>query len=148
MRKTLHMETTSISVLRTCAEIEGLLLDHNISEVYKQFRDKQVEGIAFTIEMNGKRVPFKMPFRWQSIQLLAEQGKTGYNKTAEERQARMVAARIVLRWIEAQLALIEVGMAQMTEVFLPYIMIDPETTFHDHLMSNGNFQKLLPQVTS
>jgi hypothetical protein len=40
-----------------------------------------------------------------------------------QNKARRIAWRQVLRWVEAQLALIETGMVKTQEVFLPYAMV-------------------------
>jgi hypothetical protein len=143
MKKSLHMETTSISVIKTCAEIEAVLLEHNAKGVYKEFKGGQVEGVQFMLEIANQDIPYKLPFRWKAIQRMAEEGKTGYRKTIEEEQARRVAARIALRWIQAQMALVEVGMADMAEVFLPYTMIDSENSFYERILQQGGMPKML-----
>ena len=47
-------------------------------------------------------------------------------------QAERTAWRQVLRWVEAQMAMIEAGMTQTHEVFMPYAVIpgsDDKTMF-------------------
>lgn len=142
-KKSLHMETTSISVIKTCSEIEVILSGNGVTRIWKDFDGTgNIEGISFILPVNGENIPFKLPFRWESIQQLADQGKTGYKKTADENQARKVAARIVLRWVEAQFALIEVGMAAVDEVFLPYVVDGNGTTFYESLKPKGGILAL------
>lgn len=53
---------------------------------------------------------------------------TSSYKTVE--QAKRVSWRIVKDWVEAQLAIIESGQAEMGEVFMPYaVTISGETLF-------------------
>ena len=142
-KKSLHMETTSISVIKTCSEIEEILSRNGVTRIWKDFDGTgNIEGISFILPVNDENIPFKLPFRWESIQRLADQGKTGYKKTADENQARKVAARIVLRWVEAQFALIEVGMAAVDEVFLPYVVDGSGTTFYESLKPKGGILAL------
>lgn len=136
------METTSISVIKTCSEIEEILTKYGVTKIWKDFNNGYVEGISFILPISGNDIPFKLPFRWQSIKALAVGGKTGYKKTADEEQARRVAARMVLRWVEAQFALIEVGMAEVQEVFLPYVMVNQEQTLYNRIKESGGLLAL------
>lgn len=140
--KSLHMETTNVSVSKTCGEIEEYLAKHGVSEVYKRYENGNVEAINFVMHINGENLPFSLPFRWQSIQKMAQNGRTGYKKTADEEQARKVAARITLRWVEAQFALIEVGMADVAEVFLPYVVNKSGETLYQKMIQNGGLKML------
>lgn len=53
MSKTLYMETTSISVIKTCAEIEEALLSFGVKQFWKEYENQSVSGIAFIIEKEG-----------------------------------------------------------------------------------------------
>ncbi len=142
MSKALHMESTSISVIKTCSDIEEVLVRHNVTTIMKTFVGGEVTGIQFIYEEDGKKIPIKIPFKWEAIQRLAETGKTGYKKTANPDQAKRVAARLELRWIQSMLAKVEVGMAEMVEIFMPYIMIDDTRTFYDKI-KESKFKGLL-----
>ena len=51
-----------------------------------------------------------------------------------EEQAEKVAWRILKDWVDAQMALIEIEMVKMEEVFLPYTIIDNfGTTVYERL---------------
>lgn len=43
---------------------------------------------------------------------------------ATEDQARMVAWRVLKDWLEAQLALIDAGIADLAQVMLPWVHVD------------------------
>lgn len=145
MGQMLHMETTKVSVSKTCAEIEDVLVKHGAREVWKRYdKTREVDAVQFFIHINGNPVYFKLPFRWQEIQRLAGAGKTGSRRTADEPQARRVAARLVLRWVQAQFALIETGMVKMEEVFLPYITGPDGRTYFEALEESGGLLKLSP----
>jgi hypothetical protein len=42
-------------------------------------------------------------------------------------QAQRIAWRQLLRWVQAQLAMIDTGMVRTEEVFMPYIVVNPAT---------------------
>ncbi len=141
-KETLYMETTGIDVIKTCAEIEKILLRHGAVEIWKGFNKGEIEGVEFVLPVEGKPINFKLPFRWQYIQEMARNGKTRYKKTEDEVQARKVAARLVLRWVESQFALIDTGMVKAEEVFLPYVAFEGITYF-ERIQSKGGMKALL-----
>lgn len=134
----LHMETTKVEVSKTCAEIEEELVAHGATQVFKSYdTTRQVDALEFAIPIEGQDVYFKLPFRWQSIQRMTSQGRTGNRNTAKEDQARRVAARLVLRWVQAQFALVQTGMVKTHEVFMPYITAKGGQTYYEQLESTG-----------
>lgn len=58
-------------------------------------------------------------------------------------QAERTAWRQVLRWVEAQMALIDAGMTQTHEVFMPYAVI-PGTKDQTMFQAWESQQKALP----
>ena len=143
MGKTLHMETTSVSVIKTCGEIEDVLVKHGVRQVWKKFNDKQeVDALEFVMPIDGVDIYFKLPLRWVEIQRLARQGKTGTRAAREEPQARRIAARLILRWVQAQFALIDTGMVQMDEVYLPYATAPSGLTYFEYIQGKGGLKAL------
>jgi hypothetical protein len=57
-------------------------------------------------------------------------------------QAARIAWRIVKDWLEAQLAMIEAGLVDLQQVFLPYAQDATGRTFYK-LMRERKFQPLL-----
>lgn len=57
--------------------------------------------------------------------------KSGIKATRE--QAEKVAWRILKDWVEVQMALIDIGMVQFEEVFMPYIEVDNGQTIYQRL---------------
>jgi hypothetical protein len=52
-------------------------------------------------------------------------------------QAYRVAWRNILDWVQAQMALLEIGMAKMEEVFLPYMQDRQGLTFFERMEERG-----------
>jgi hypothetical protein len=131
--------TTSISVVKTALEIQEILARAGARTVMIEYgQDRVPSAVYFEIEINGRHVSFRLPSQWQGVY------KTLQRSTAERRyktddQARRVAWRIIKDWTEAQVAIIEAGAADISEVFLPY-MINPAsnlTLFEE--FKSGNF---------
>ncbi len=84
----------------------------------------------------GHELPFAMPARIEPVYALLCKRRTGFlDNEAKARiraQAERVGWRQLLRWVQAQLAMIEVGMAQRAEVFMPYIQQADGRTFFEY----------------
>ena len=135
MINTIYMETTKKDPEQTSAEIEALLMKRGLIRYMKDYADGEVTGCIFTLDLEGKEVPIKLPVRWMPLWNMAPRGETRYIKDVT--QAKRVAWRQILRWIEAQLALVDLEMADMVEVFLPYMMVGKKDTLYTRLRDNG-----------
>lgn len=139
------METTQISPEKTIAEIQELLVQHKATSILMQYEGGKVSSVCFRIEVRGVLVPFVLPCRWKPIQSLLAQRHRDYQyswkrseliaKFAE--QSRRVAWRQILRWVQAQLALVETGMVKVEEVFLPYVQADNGQTIFEITEAKG-----------
>jgi len=125
MKKTLFMETTKIPVGQTVAEIQRILGESGVIGVMTQYDGGEVIALSFQILFLDKTIPFRLPCRWQPIFdiMSKRRRRTPSNKggAALMEQAKRVAWRQILRWVEAQLALVDTDMVKVQEVFLPYI---------------------------
>lgn len=76
----------------------------------------EVVKYIIPFRINTQEKLFEMPIRVDPIrELLRKRGRSGDSEKAER-----VAWRQLLRWVEAQAALIECGMVQPAEPFLAY----------------------------
>lgn len=77
------------------------------------------------------------------LRTLERDGAPGKYRTIEH--ARRVAWRVIYHWVDAQLAIIDAGQAQMAEVFLPYAVVKDNKTLYQHLTTGGagTFTKML-----
>lgn len=100
-----------------------------------QYDDKgDIKAVSFCLGDNG--TPILLPARHKSLYDLAKNGHTKYIK--DENQARRVAWRQIFRWIQAQLAMVQINMVDINEVFLPYIMIDHNKTLFNLIEEKGH----------
>ena len=136
--------TTSIDEHKTVSEIQCLLARKGALNIQIQYANYRPEAIAFSIKVGELVFPFRLPCNFPGVlQAMANQFKDSYTRraklsnTAFQEQSRRVAWRIVKDWIDAQLAFVEAGNAQMTEVFLPYVVDRAGKTMFQNFMENS-----------
>ena len=142
----LFMETTKIAATKTAGEISELL---RMAGAQKIVQDYDKEGKLIALQF-GLMTPqglagFKLPIRVEPVFVHLQKSVTARNrwKKAQDHleQAERVAWRQILRWVQAQLALIETGMVDVGEVFLPYLMASANQTVYQLYAETG---RLLP----
>lgn len=128
-RKSLHMETTQISASKTAGEIVSELVNAGATSINTEYKDGQISGLRWIMKIGGQDVLFEMPVRVEPVFKLLNgrrQWPSSYKKQDME-QAHRVAWRQLLRWIQAQICMIDTGMVQPVEVFMPYMVVNHGT---------------------
>src|SRR5919199_4678872 len=108
------------------AELQKALGSHGAKQIsYDYGDDGNIHGVQFVIKVNDRFIPIKLPARVEKAQAVLErQYKSGVikshigTKVYSYEQAYRVAWRNILDWVQAQMALLEIGMANIEEVFL------------------------------
>ncbi len=128
--------TTTIDAYKTISEIEYILQRHGARSILKEFSadSKIVTGMSFIVSAGPAQIPIKLPVHTERVlEILRkekrEHPRTNIKVTAE--QAERVGWRIIKDWVEAQMALLEIDLVKMEEIFLPYIVTgaDGKTIF-------------------
>lgn len=132
--KGLYMGSTKIAPAKTAGKIQEVLARHKATSIQKRYDDGEIVAMDFAIRVNEQDLLFSLPIRYKAILEIIKKYDTP--SEAEEARARRVAWRKVLRWVEAQLAMVEVGMVKLEEVFLPYL-ITPKGTLYEQLSASG-----------
>ena len=136
MKKILFMETTKIAPAVTVGQIQKLLGEHQASHILMEYENGEVSGLVFNIRGPDSDMPFRLPCRWKAVlQILQSRRKRHTIRSDWESQAKRVAWRQILRWVEAQLALVETGMVKIQEVFSPYLIVNKNKTLYEQLES-------------
>jgi hypothetical protein len=152
-RKSLFMESTEIPVQKTAGEILSLLVRAGATQVSLDYKGAKITGMRFTYPVDGHDVPFRLPVRTEPIFQIINGRRTpdtwkqfSREQMAEKdrEQADRVAWRQLLRWIEAQIAMIETGMVKTDEVFLPYAATASGVTLYEQFIETGMAARLLP----
>lgn len=135
-KNTLYMETTTIDVGKTAGEITSELVRAGATSVNTDYADGKITGLRWVMKISGQDIVFDMPARIEPVYVVFSQRKghkTGRMPNGEivykalMDQSERVAWRQLLRWVQSQLAMIETGMVQAAEVFMPYIVVNAAT---------------------
>ena len=138
----LYMETTHISAERTAQEIATLLAQSGASAVLTEYgKDRKISGLSFRLEVGNKQVPCTLPARIEPVFNYLQKKRSlrtrSRNEVNDREQAERVAWRQLLRWIQARLAMIDCGMVQPAEVFMPYVQVAPNQTLYERMTASG-----------
>jgi len=126
------MESSRKTAKQTVGDIQRLLGEYNAKSVFVEYEGGEVVSVSFELEVNGKKLPFRLPCRWEAVykRLMKRKmrGIRRVDKVTED--AKRIAWRQTYRWVEAQLAYVDTEMVKPEEVFLSYlIMSEGKTLF-------------------
>ncbi len=130
--------TTTINTEKTTSEIQKMLSMAKAQQILCEYDDDCVmTAMSFMLSTKFGIVHFRLPANLEGVfkRLCADCKVPKRLKTRE--QAARVAWRIVKDWTEAQLAFIDAGMAEMTEVFLPYAQNKEGRTVYEVAAEGG-----------
>ena len=127
--------TTSVDSFKTVSEIEYILMKHNAKSIMKNYDGESITGLSFLIDTGMQQVPVRLPVKIDECleDLKREKQKGTKNIKATREQAERVAWRILKDWVEAQMALLDINMVQLQEIFLPYIELPSGNTIYQTL---------------
>jgi len=144
--------TSDIPINRIFPRIQDSLAQHGARQITFDYGDEgKVYGVFFTIQLDEKKLQVKLPARVdKALAVLQKQYSLGLmsdrktsaifrrgNKKEMDEQAYRVAWRNILDWVEAQMALLEIEMAKIEEIFLPYMVTSTGKTFFERIEQKG-----------
>ena len=148
----LYMSSTQISPEATIGEIQKILSKHGVTAMMTEYEGPQVSSVSFTLLLEGKKMSFRMPCNWRAVEHIFNTDdrsrvnvRLKKNETIAD-QAIRTAWRIILRWVEAQMALVEVNMTSVPQIFLPYTIMRDGRTLADTVSQEPTF--LLDNIKS
>lgn len=122
------MGTTKIPVEKTAHEIMSVLVASGARQIATDYGERgAIRALRFVIESQGVPIAFSLPVRVDPLL------KHLRNDRA---QAERVAWRQLLRWTQAQMAMIEVGMVRAEEVYAPYALDASGRTLFESLFES------------
>lgn len=130
--------TTTIDHHRTVGEVQKKLASAGARAISIDY-DESNEPIAMTflIPIHSTMVNFRLPTRYEGVLKRLIDDPSVPKKFKSRSQAMRVSWRIVKDWIEAQLAFIEAGQAELAEVFLPYAVTNTGKTLYMEIMKTN-----------
>ena len=132
-RKTLYMETTKIAVERTAGEVVNEIRKVGATSVNQEFSNGQITGMRWIMPVNGRDLIFEMPVRVDPILKKLPR--------PDKDQAARIAWRQLLRWVQAQNAMIDCGMVKPHEVYAPYMLTNGGKTLFS-MLEAGQLKQL------
>jgi hypothetical protein len=142
--------TTTISAHKSIQEIESILMKFGAREIMKQVENNQYSTLLFTIIIDNKKVPFKLPIYIQSVQeFITKEYNNNHSRTQKkiadfQEQAYNIAWRVMKDWIHAQLSIIETGMCKPEQILMPYLYLPAEKRTLSEKFLSGELIKSLP----
>jgi hypothetical protein len=152
MKRMLYTETTEIAAQKTAGEITDLLVRHGATGIALEYRDQKIVGLKSAFPVKGIVVPFFLPGRVEPVfkVLNGRRAKESWRRGSQQQmaakdrdQAERVAWRQLLRWVQAQVAMIDTGTVETVEVFMPYIHGRHGRTLFEEFKDSG-MKKMLP----
>lgn len=140
-RKSLFMENTAVPADKTRGQVCALIAQFpGITEISQQLDDGKVVGFKFTMSADQRILIFQLPVRTSRVvkQLMDRRKTQPYDDEIPgiEKKGERIAWRQTMRWLEAQLAMVDTGLADVAEVFMPYVLGIDGTTFYERWRGN------------
>lgn len=144
--------TTTISVEQTAGECQAILARAGASSVAVDYDDDgKAKGLWFLLRTPHGTRHFVLPVDVSAMHaVLVKWSKSGnipgrlkgrpgeLAKLITPAHAAQVAWRVVKDWLEANLALVAAQMATLTEVMLPYLLVDDGHTLWQAYQAREN----------
>jgi hypothetical protein len=134
-KPSIFMGSTSVPVHRTISEVQRVLVRSGAKQIAQEYGNSgEITGMEFSIHVGTALLRFNLPVRTERVYDTIHSARKNAVDKYEERDrmdAERVAWRQLLRWIEAQMALCDAGMAQAHEVFMPYAIDKSGRTMFD-----------------
>jgi len=134
--------TTSIPVEKTVMQIERILAKHGATGILKEYDDEgRISAVSFNANIGvGQNIAFRLPMKLRAMlnitNKLVKEKKLSQKYRNDMDKAMMIGWRIIKDWIDSQIALIEIEMCDIAEVFLPYAY-NGTNTLYDLFKENG-----------
>jgi len=128
------LKNSNSTSVKTFDIIQKTLIQHKAQHITLEYDLKEtgkVRAIEFTINVNGTPFPFRLPARVENVEKIMYPGKR-LTQTMKDQAYRTAWANI-RDWITAQCAMIDTGMVQPEEVFLPYMISNRGRTFYQEM---------------
>lgn len=132
--------TAQKSVVIVAAEIEQNLIDNGAVEIRKDITDGKITALKFIIPTRMGMIPIQLPVNVQGVlKVLENDKKTNRRVKVTFDQAEKTAWANLRDWVDSQIALIRIGMVDMEQVFLPYVVGADGRTLYEVAASRGFF---------
>lgn len=123
-KNSLLMETTKVSSSQSAADISAYLVRYGAKSISTEYQGGKICGLRWTMRIKDSDVVFDMPAKVEAVLKCLQREGTRVKEEALKEKAERIAWRQLYRWVQAQVCMIQLGMAEVAEVFMPYIVVD------------------------
>jgi hypothetical protein len=128
--------TTTVSAGQTAAQVQAMLGRAGAETVATTYDRGRATGVSFVLSTPELgRTGYVLPIRVDGVRKALVRDAPPRYRTPE--QAERVAWRIAKDWLEAQLALVAAGLADLPEVMLPYQLTSSGQTVYRTLVESA-----------
>lgn len=144
--------STDIPAARSVAEIEEMLVQNGATDTWKSYTGKALTCLNFMVMTEFGKVPFKIVVDATVVRaLLIEQKSKGVlrghimtqARVEDIENARNVGWRIMRDLIEAQMAVVQMGLRKLEQVFLADIFNDASGKTFFEVLVDRKFKDLI-----
>jgi hypothetical protein len=151
MARPLLNYTSEIPVSRTVGEIQALLSEAGARSLSIEYDHRVPCALSFTIATGRGDLAYRVPVTLPAILAILERLSNEYGLADRYGQRRRklpqswvtpehaarVGWRVLKDWLEAQVALIEIGLVELPQIFLPYQLVDGQKTVYELAVERG-----------
>jgi hypothetical protein len=121
--------TTSVAAMQTASECLALLVKHDARQVSIDLDGGEPTGLSFIMKTAWGPRQFALPVNVAGTRKKLAQECSRPSSPVQPRHttpehARRVAWRVMKDWLDAQLAITAAGLAELTEIMLPWMRVD------------------------
>lgn len=134
--------TTIMEPEQTIGEIQKMLSRFDVSAMMTDYESGQVSAVSFKVNVDGKPMAFRLPCNWRAVRaVFDEQGiRSVKHKDRDlDNQAIRTAWKVIHDWMKAQLALVEINMVTLPQIFLPYMIVRGGKTVAEKMSEDPTF---------
>jgi hypothetical protein len=130
--------TTKIEPEQTIGEIQRMLSKHGVMAMMTEYDGAYVSAVSFKMNIKGKPMSFKLPCNWRAVlEIFKNDAGAKRRGCVNEEQAIRTAWRVIKVWMDSQLALVEINMVTIPQIFLPYAIMKNGKTLAEHVEGSG-----------
>jgi hypothetical protein len=124
--------STVIAAAKTVAECQELLAEAGAASVAVHYENREAAGLSFRLKTPHGTRDFSLPVNVDGAHLVIRDmlrqnpphvSRAQLDRLGSRKHAADVAWRVARDWLEANLALVAAGMASVTEIMLPYLVV-------------------------
>ena len=140
--------STRVSASVTLGQITDTLVKHGAESINTLYDPEthQPRALAWRAQTRQGNLSYALPCRVEAVfEILTRQRVLVRNADARREQAARVAWRILKDWVEAQMALLETGMVDLEEIFLPNMLTgtgEQQRTVYEALLAGSGLPAL------